>query len=79
MNNNCIYYESTSNGKEVILNLNNVTFVEYDSKEDLTTVSFGTDKHSCYGKSLFEAIKYSYFRNNGEKYTASEDGYARQI
>lgn len=79
MNNNCIYYESDNNGKEFILNLNNVTFVKYDSKEDLTTVSFGTDKHLCNGKSIFEAIKYSYFRNNGEKYTADWDGYARQV
>lgn len=72
MNNNCIHYESTNNGKEFILNLNNVTFVEYDSKKNLTTVSFGTDKHSCFGKPFFEAIKYSYFRNNSEKYKSSE-------
>jgi len=72
MKNNCLHYESTNNGKDVILNLNNVTVVEYDSKEDLTTVSFGTDKHLCCGKTLFEAIKYAFFRDNAEKYSAVE-------
>ena len=63
MNKNCLHYES-DNGKEFILNLNNVTVIEYDTLTDTTKINFmGNHIHECSGKFMFKSIKDHFFKN----------------
>lgn len=73
MNKNCLHYEG-DNGDHFILNLNNVTVIEYNALNNVTTLNFmGNHIHKCNGKFIFNSIKDHFFKKETE-YTRGENG-----